>query len=583
MQNKKITPRLSALALAVAGALAAQNAQALSFDLSNEATLDWDTTIAYTAAWRMSGQNSDLIDGSSNINFDDGNRNFKKGAMINNRLSVLTEMDLRYRDMGFFARGSAFYDDAYFGENDNDSQATVNSLSAPAGRFTDGTKDTNGKDARLLDAFIYGNFEIGERNLSVRVGQQVVQWGEGLFLPGISSGQGPANGTKANIPGVEVKDIYLPVGQIYAEFDITDNLSIGAYSQWEWKKTEIDGSGAYFSTADMLDEGGEMMNLLDLQQAGATQAAINGLNANKANVVNGAYFQATGGPAPANVLAALPNANNPNPTRGKDISPSDSGQWGVAFNYFAENIGEGVDFGLYYLNYHEKEPKIIEFYNIGGYDAFDDIGNPLVDGALNNPLLVANFAQLPSNYRLNYFENIKLIGASFSTNIGETNIAGEIHQKKGATVISSNNGLAVRADTMQVQLSMLHSLGVTPIADNIMLTGEIGYNEVTNLDDDELMMEKSGSGMAGRVMFAYNNVFPATNLEVPVSFRKNFEGHSAAGTFIPQRGDSLSVGANFTYKTSLQAGISYSAYFGSAEDNKLTDRDFVSLNLKYSF
>ena len=129
----------------------------------------------------------------------------------------------------------------------------------------------------------------------------------------------------------------------------------------------------------------------------------------------------------------------------------------------------------------------------------------------------------------------------------------------------------------------MHALGVTPLADNIILTGEIGYNEVTNLDEDELQDEKSGSGMAGSIIFSYNNVMPATNLSVPVSFKKNFEGHSAAGYFIPQQGDKLSVGAEFTYKDALKAGITYNGYFGSAEDNVHTDRDFISLNLKYSF
>ena len=416
MHNKKITPRLSVLALAVAGALATQNAQALSFDVSDEATLDWDTTLAYTAAWRMSGQDDDLLTENRGEIGDDGNRNFEKGAMINNRFSVLTEMDFRYNNLGFFARGSAFYDGVYFGDNDNDSPGTLNSLTTQAGKFSDATKDTNGKDARLLDAFAYGNFEIGERNLSVRVGQQVVQWGESLFIPGVSAGQGPADGTKSNVAGVEVKDIYLPVGQIYAEFDITDNLSIGAYSQWEWKKTEIDSAGSYFSTSDLVDEGGETILTADQLYATNEGAALAGADPRVGSIISQVYDPITGAldPQIRPDLAGDLTLNQFSNSRSKDVDPSDSGQWGVAFNYYAENIGEGVDFGLYYLNYHEKEPKQLvfsDFYTPYTYTGTDPVTQAIIYGFPGTPGLNESFLNntgpLAGSYHLEYFENIK--------------------------------------------------------------------------------------------------------------------------------------------------------------------------------
>ncbi len=160
----------------------------------------------------------------TNINGDDGNNNFKKGAMVNNRVSIISEAALSYKNFGAFIRGSAFYDDVYFHKNDNESPGTSNNVSVPHNEFTQGTKDQNGKDARLLDAFVYGDFDISGRNLNLRIGRQMVSWGEGLFIPGVSRAMSPADGTKANVPGVEVKDVLLPVGQVFGQFDITNDL-----------------------------------------------------------------------------------------------------------------------------------------------------------------------------------------------------------------------------------------------------------------------------------------------------------------------------------------------------------------------
>ena len=44
-------------------------------------------------------------------NYDDGDRNFKKGALINNRVTALGEILLKKDDYGLLLRGDAFYDD----------------------------------------------------------------------------------------------------------------------------------------------------------------------------------------------------------------------------------------------------------------------------------------------------------------------------------------------------------------------------------------------------------------------------------------------------------------------------------------
>ena len=515
-------PGKSILALAVSAAVSAgavQNSYALSFEPTDEVTVHWDTTVGYSAGWRVSEQDAEALKDTVN---DDGNRNFKKGAMINNRFSVLSEADIQYKNYGAFIRGSAFYDGAYYGKTDNDSAGTYNGY-GDYDSFSQQVKDAHGSDARILDAFLYGSFDINDQLLNVRVGEQVVSWGESLFIPGISSAMSPADATKTTVPGVEVKDILLPVGQVFAQYDINDSLSVAAYSQWEWAKNEVSESGSYFAASDMLDDAG--------------------------------YRFPIGGTPPSLVYAYHAN----------DVEAKDSGQWGVALNYYAEELGYGTDFGLYYLNYHDKNPSMV-----------------MTTGAT-------------TTYHSEFIEDIKLIGASFSTLVGDTNVGGEIAYRKDTPVnsrgIVTDSEDILKGNTIQAQLSVIHSFGASAIADDITFSGELGYNKVVDFtegalipDDANRKMDDYGAGIAGSVTLKYNSVFPGTNMEVPVNFSHNIKGDSAAGGFTSgQNSDRVSVGTKFIYKTQWEAGLNYSAYFGSYEENQYTDRDFVSVNLKYSF
>ncbi|MDZ4195270.1 MAG: DUF1302 family protein, partial [Pseudomonas sp.] len=185
-------------------------------------------------------------------NKDDGNRNFNKG-LISSRLSFVTEADIKYSDMGLFVRARGWYDDVYNKSNDNNRPSTVNTVGDRSNSFEKNTRKVHGRDAELLDMFAYGNFTLGDTPVSVRLGQQTVSWGESLFiLTGISSAQGPLDITKANVPGVQIKEIFLPVQQAFAQIGLTENLSLESYVQFEWEANRLDESGSYFSTLDYL-------------------------------------------------------------------------------------------------------------------------------------------------------------------------------------------------------------------------------------------------------------------------------------------------------------------------------------------
>ena len=81
---------------------------------------------------------------------------------------------------------------------------TVNKT-GPANEFVDETRRLSGQNSRLLEAFVYGNWQLGEMPLNVKLGCHAVVWGESLFWPNISQGQAPVDATKFNVPGTEAK------------------------------------------------------------------------------------------------------------------------------------------------------------------------------------------------------------------------------------------------------------------------------------------------------------------------------------------------------------------------------------------
>ncbi|MBK3431545.1 DUF1302 family protein [Pseudomonas fluorescens] len=357
-----------------------------------------------------------------------------------------------------------------------------------------------------------GGGDIAGKAVSARLGRQVVSWGESLFIQGgIASAQAPLDATKASIPGVELKEIFLPVGQLYVQADLSDSLSVEGYHQYEWAATRLDAAGSYFSTSDYLDEGGESLIL-----------------------------------APG--FAA---------TRGSDADASDSGQWGVALRYLADERLNHTEFGLYYANYHDKLPQL-------------------------------NLDMATASYNLSYMEDIHLLGASFGTVIGNTNVSGEISYRENAPVMAVDATALLgfkmqRAEVLQTQVSAVHLFGENALMDDLSLTFEAGVNKVLDMKGDELVNDRSAWGYSATITPKYFVLFPGVDLDLPISFSQGVNGISSAlGTFTEDK-NKLGINARFTYLSDYQLQVGYTNFLGSSSENNQADRDFISLSLKTTF
>lgn len=512
-------------------------------------SLRYNAVLGYAAAVRTETQDDVLINGPVDpttglpvtANVDDGNRNFSRGALINNRASLLAEMEFSAGAFGAVLRGDAFIDQAYRRRNDNDSPQTVNKEGAPD-RFSDAARARSGERVRLLDAYAYGDWALDERTyLSLRAGRQVVAWGESLFFSGMASAQGPVDATRANVPGVALKNILLPVSQLAAQLDLGMALSLYAYYRLEYKPNELEPVGAYFSPFDGVGPGARFLYGF------------------------------------ANPLAGMPGAP-PVTTipRGPDLQPDDQGQYGLGVTYAFAN---GLELGAYWLRYHNTNPQVeIEF-------GFAE----LAPGVTTAPELA------PVRYRLRYFDDIDMAAVSASTRLGPANVAAEINLRDGIDLLANTavGPTAVRGRAVQALVSTLFVLPPNALSQQIDVTGEAGWLHVDDLDTPggpaALANDRTAWAVSLLATLQYPNLFPQWDMAVPLSFAMMGDGRPAIdgafGALYGAHDRRASVGARFTRLQRFEIGLAYNAFLGSPDlqNRPFTDRDYASLDLKYHF
>ena len=151
-------------------------AQAFQFTLG-EIDASLDSTLSYGLSWRAADRDKELI-GRANggraysVNGDDGNLNYDRNSLISNAFKLTSDLQLQYENVGMFLRGTAFYD---IESMDRDRERTD---------LSDDALDLVGKDADLLDAYVWWNFDLGSLPGQVRLGRQVLSWGESTFIQG---------------------------------------------------------------------------------------------------------------------------------------------------------------------------------------------------------------------------------------------------------------------------------------------------------------------------------------------------------------------------------------------------------------
>lgn len=542
-QRKLIATAVAAVSLSLS-----TGASAFSIDTGNpDLRLSWDNTVKYSAAWRLNDQESEVL-AAYNPNLDDGDRNFNKG-LISNRVDLYSQLDLNYKkQFGLRVTGAAWYDDVYHQDTDSGPGAPAgapvppgfpnNNLGGGPSQFDDETVTLHGGDSELLDAFIYGNMDIGEQGLSVKAGRYAQIYGTSLFFGGngIAAAQAPIDIVKLlSVPGSTFQEIIRPVGQVGGTFIYSSNVSLSAYYQYEWERSVLPGAGSYFSVADFIDDGGR-------------------------NIF---------GPPAVGLL-----------TRLDDIEPGDTGQFGAAISV---NTGD-YDLGFYAAQYHDKLPQYYWRPGPGGGYALvygEDIKT--VGASISTSFTDTNIAA-----ELSFREDMPLAGVG-NTVVDATRIGD-----------GGKNALYPVGNTVHAQISAISVLNENALWDAATLLGEIAYNRISSVEknEDQLDPNTTRSASAMRLLFTpeFFQVTSGLDLSVPMGLGYGLSGNTAIGGtgFSAEGTGDVSIGLNFNYKRVWQGGIQLTHYYGDgggvvnnlgqlSGDQVYADRDFISINVKRSF
>jgi len=597
-------------------------ANAITFS-KGDFSASWDTTISYGVAFRAQDRDEALVGkanlnpgvgafdlpgrisapGRWSVNSDDGNLNYDKGDKISNAIKYTTEFGFSYKSFGGFFRGTSFYDFT---------NSSKEGLSDTAKIFV-------GQQTRLLDAYVYKDFDLGSHAGSVRLGRQVVSWGESTFIQQGINIINPVDVSKLRVAGAELKEVFLPIDMIFGSIDITENLSLEALYMFEFEQIDPDPAGTYFSTNDFATPGAEYLMLgfgivPQFSQVGQFD------------------FGAANHPDPAvrEQLATLAATVRQFSIQRQLVrGASDNGQYGASMKYFASQLND-TEFGLYYLNYHSRLP--------------------LISGRA-----VSTTSPSSGTYFTEYPEDIDLYGISFNTSLDGSglSIAGELSYRPNVPLqiddvevlfaaLSPLNALTEapynefrsqlgdyqpgeyiqgweRHEVSQFQVTATQLFGPNnPFkADQIVVLGEIGFTNVWDLPDQSVLryngpgtdtgggastldggsgrnpITESADNFATSFSWGYrlitrldfNNAFGLPiNLSPRLGFNHDVQGITPGpgGNFIEGR-KSVTVGLGAVYLETWGADISYTSYFGAGIRNLINDRDFFSINIKYSF
>jgi len=623
-------------------------AKDIYFGENDQTVLQINSQLSLGASWRLDDANLDFYSKPNGGNgfaatTDDGNQNFEGGKTFSKILKGNTSFQLTHDNMGAFLRVKYWYDkelndeSRLHGHNPNDYQA-----GAPLNddNFEDFSKFSG---VEILDAYVYLQTDLGDMPLDLRLGRQVVSWGESTFIQGGISSVNPFDVNAFRRPGAELKEGLLPVGMLYASLGLTENLTVETFYQYEWEKTQIDGCGTLFSTSDFAATGCDRVTITW---------------ADEESVERGYYAQ-----------------------READKEPDDGGQYGVALRYYSEALND-TEFGLYYLNIHSRVPMINAVRGAWKginpalpvflpYDsatalnaAYPTLAAGYQAGVLT-PEQIGQFglasvlqttgADLESvnalnpGYNIEFPEDLKYYGFSFATNVAGTALSGEISYKPDTPiqvngpdvlnavlseapflrfadrVAAAEPGGDIRGwdefDVTQIQITALKFFEQFMGADRLTIIGEAGLILTDGIEDSNLLYGRNsvfglGAFDAGggyscanlvaagqlsgdcssegfvtdtawgykmRAVWNYSDVFAGVSLKPTIAWSHDVSGYSPEpGQQFNEGAKSLGLSVEASYLQRYTMNLAYQTFSGGSHNVK-EDKDFLALSFGFSF
>ncbi|ATE58625.1 DUF1302 domain-containing protein [Thauera sinica] len=581
----------AALALAVAAALWAPASHAFRFGSEEGLSGSFDSTLSFGLIGRTqspgcqsigndsggcnNGTNNELqarqgAGGYANAdfnftNFDDGSLNYKKGDIVSAVLKGTHDLSLKLPGgWSSLVRMTWFHD-----------------FKADDTRRT-GVADEASGDVTLLDAWVAKSFSIGERNGKIKLGNQVISWGEDIFILGGVNQINAIDLQKFHVPGTQLKEIFIPAPMLSGSLGLSENLGVEAYYQFAWNGFKFDPAGTFFSTADVLGEGRRVAYvptsiIEDVAGPGACAGLPNG-RCGDASGLSDADAIAAG--------IAVPYLGTRKPRR--------AGQYGVNLRYNAEDID--TEFAFTYQRYHDKLPFL-------GFT-----GSP--DGAV-------------TGYFVAYGENKDLYAISANTKIANVAVGAELSYRPqdsvGVDPTVPSGSLAGAFDRNSVydvgrhpgfveeEKYQFHLTGFYTFSHNDPLGGlakaigasdgfilaEAAVTHYPGLDTsgripyflpNYALPDKTSWGYVAEIGMNYPNAFGSgVTLTPQIDWYHDVSGTSPNAIPFVEGRKALTVSLFANYRDRWKGALQWVTFAGGGANNLMRDRDFVSASLSYSF
>lgn len=580
-----------ALALAAIGLGLANPAFAFKFDLDNGMSGTFDSTISMGIQRRMQSPDKTIIGrdsgGSAPIsgelgqrvngnaassigdfnytNIDDGNLNYKKGDIVSAVLKGTHELSLGERG-NWAALGRVTWS--------SDFAAIHTDRTA----LDDDAKKALRQDVSLLDLWVSKDFNWAGNSAKMKVGNQVINWGEDIFIMGGINSIHAFDVRKAHIPGTQVKEILIPAPMISLNTAVLPGISMEGYYQFAWNSFKLDPAGSYWSSADFLGKGGRRGAFIP------TSLGVGG---------TGDYD-----PTRGRTLDSISQING-----GAGVIPTErqkpnGGQYGLNMRY--KPAGGDTEYAAYYIRYHDKLPFV-------GFK---------VNGAAN----VLGLTAVEQ-----YGQNLDLFGLSMNTKVGDWAFGAEVSYRPKDSVaidptVPTQNGSKSKQQYNLAALSnnytsnamvngyvsekkfQAHTTAFTWLPNQITralgaadgaFLFEVAATHYPGLDlsgavpyllNNYAMPDKTSWGYVAEVSLTYANVFNSGWTATPiVDFYHDVKGTSPNTMPFVEGRKALAMGVTFDYHNQWKVGVGYSNFFGGGNLNVVRDRDVATATVSYAF
>jgi len=544
------SPHLRAVRrIAAAAAALCASAAAPAFEIDTgmpDLKLRWDNTLRYNVSVRAEGKDPKIANAP---NSDESDNKFDRGDVVNNRLDLLSELDLVYQNrMGLRFSAAGWYDAGYRDHNVPTAAAFANS-SYDNNTYSSFTQRYyNGPSAELLDAFVFGNFDLGSTTLRVKAGKHSIFWGDVAFNANhsVAYSQMPSDSRKSlSSPGVEAKETVLPLAQLSAQLQLADNVAIAAQYFFDWKPNRLPEGGTYYGAADFLFYGPDRFFL---------------------------------NPAAAPTL---------NVRRTEAVEPGKSGNWGINLKWSPDWVDGTI--GVYYRKFDERQPwsapQVVppSATGAGFYRLVYAKGTELFGIGLNK-----NIGGFAVAAELSTRRNTALINNAINASTLEGPRGDTYHGFINATVLGNLSASVPYTAVFEIAGSRW-----SKVRSNENFFNAEGFTGCSATGAGFSCATKNYLGITALFAPKILQVLPGADLSIPLFYQVGVKGNAATLSGGNKSAGNYSVGLSLDYRAQYTFGLTYSDFVGKYKDNGnivtvgngplYEDRGLVALSFRTSF